>query len=119
MTIAITKSEKNGVNLVSVSGRIVFGEEANVLRREVRPLLSSSNSAVVVNLQDIDYVDSGGVGALVSLYTTARAIGAEIKFCNAKPKVAHVLTITKLFDILGIYPSEEQALSSIRRNARA
>lgn len=119
MSISFAKKEKEGVIVLAVSGRIVFGEEANALRREVKPLFSSSSSAVVLNLQGVEYVDSGGVGALVSLFTTARAMGCEVKFCNPQPKVAHVLTITKLLEILGVYATEELALSNIRRGASA
>ena len=119
MNISITVKETQGVMLVSVNGRIVFGEEANELRREVKPLVQTLGTAVVIDLSQVSYVDSGGIGALVGLYTTARAGGGEMKLAGANPKVRHVLEITKLVEVLGMFPTAEQAVTSLRRSATA
>lgn len=119
MNITISTKESQGVMLVSVNGRIVFGEEANELRREVKPLVQTLGAAVVIDLTQVSYVDSGGIGALVGLYTTARAGGGELKLAGANPKVRHVLEITKLVDVLGMFPTPDQAVSSMVRSATA
>ena len=119
MSINISIQESRGVSVVVVSGRIVFGEEANALRREVKPLVQTSGGAVVIDLTDVSYVDSGGIGALVGLYTTARAAGGQLKLAGANPKVLHVLQITKLADILGMFPTAAEAAASLQRSATA
>jgi anti-sigma B factor antagonist len=119
MSINISIQESRGVSVVVVSGRIVFGEEANALRREVKPLVQTAGAAVVIDLKDVSYVDSGGIGALVGLYTTARAAGGQLKLAGANPKVLHVLQITKLADILGMFPTSAEATASLQRSATA
>lgn len=119
MSLTLATKQVQGVTVVTASGRIVFGEEANALRREVKPLVQGGAAAVVIDLTDVAYVDSGGIGALVGLYTTARAGGGELKLAAANPKVKHVLEITKLADILGIFPTVEQAVATLKRSATA
>lgn len=119
MSISISTKDFQGVNVVTVSGRIVFGEEANALRREVKPMVQTPASAVVIDLSDVSYVDSGGIGALVGLYTTARASGGQFKLAGANPKVRHVLEITKLVEILGMFSTADQACATLQRGATA
>jgi anti-sigma B factor antagonist len=119
MSLTLTTKQVHNVSVVTASGRIVFGEEANALRQEVKPLVSGRSAAVVIDLSDVSYVDSGGIGALVGLYTTARAGGGELKLAAANPKVRHVLEITKLSNILGIFGSADEAVAALRRSATA
>lgn len=119
MSLSISKAEINNVTVVRLSGRIVFGEESNSLRQEVKPLVQIPGAAVVIDLKDVSYVDSGGIGALVGLYTTARASGGQMRLASANARVTHVLQLTKLADILGIFPTAEDAAAAIRRSATA
>lgn len=119
MSLSISKAEINNVSVVRLNGRIVFGEESNSLRHEVKPLVQSPGAAVVIDLKDVSYVDSGGIGALVGLYTTARANGGQMRLAGANDRVSHVLQITKLADILGMFPTAEEAAAAIRRSATA
>jgi anti-sigma B factor antagonist len=119
MSLTISTHEAQGVTVVEANGRIVFGEESNALRREVKPLVQAAGPIVVMDLSQVSYMDSGGIGALVGLYTTARAAGGQFTLAGANPKVLHVLEITKLKDVLGMYPTAEDAVSSLRRSATA
>ena len=119
MSLTITTKQVHNVTVVTAAGRIVFGEEANALRQEVKPMLSGGAAAVVIDLADVSYVDSGGIGALVGLYTTARAGGGELKLAAANPKVRHVLDITKLSNILGIFATADDAVAALKRSATA
>lgn len=119
MSLTLTTRDADGVKVIVASGRIVFGEESNSLRREIKPLVQSPDSAVVVDLTDVAYMDSGGIGALVGLYTTARATGCQFTLAGANSKVMHVLEITKLAGILGMYANAEEAASKLRRRATA
>lgn len=119
MSLTLSTRDTNGVKVIVASGRIVFGEESNSLRREIKPLVQSPDSAVVIDLTDVAYMDSGGIGALVGLYTTARAAGSQFTLAAANSKVMHVLEITKLTGILGMYPTADEAVSKLRRSATA
>ena len=104
--------------VVSVRGRIVFGQECNTLRDEVKGLLPQT-TAIVLNLSGVDYVDSGGVGTLVALFTSARNAGVEFKLACANPRVTHVLQITKLLPILGLHDDEAAAIEACKKHANA
>jgi anti-sigma B factor antagonist len=119
MSLSLSTTHTRGVTVVKASGRIVFGEEANALRNEIKPVVQSGAANVVIDLTDVVYVDSGGIGALVGLYTTARAGGGELKLAGANPKVRHVLDITKLSAILGIFASADEAVAALQRSATA
>ena len=107
------------VVVLDMRGRITFGDECNLLRKEVKVLLAEKPGAVVFNLSQVSYVDSGGVGTLVALYTSAHAAGCEIKLASPNDKVKHVLEITKLHTILGAFSSEERALEALQRRVSA
>ena len=115
----ISNKNAGGVTVVNVSGRIVYGEEANHLRREVRELFTSGSNKIVLNLAGVPYIDSGGIGALVGLYTSAHTMGAKLKLACANDKVTHVLEITRLIPILGMFPNEELAVAAIKNSGTA
>ena len=110
MTLSLSTRELEHATVVDLSGRIVFGEEANLLREKVKKILTEKHRPVVLNLQDVKYVDSAGVGCLVGLYTSAQSAGTELRLACPSPKVEHVLKITKLLPVLGAFPDETSAL---------
>jgi len=101
----------NGVMVVDCSGRLVFGEESASLRSTVKKLLTQSPK-LVLNLHDVSQVDSGGLGTLVSLYTTARSAGGTVKLARLSQRVGDLLQITKLVTIFEVYDDEEKAAKS-------
>ena len=119
MNLTISKRRVGDVIVLDIRGRITFGDETNLLRNEVKSELAARPVALLLNLSQVNYVDSGGIGTLVALYTSAHGSGCELKLASPNERVKHVLEITKLYPILGVYPSEEKALASLERRASA
>ncbi len=105
-----------GVLVVDCSGRIVFGEESASLRDTVKKLLVQSPK-VVLNLREVNSVDSGGLGTLVSLFTSARNAGGTVKLARVNQRVGDLLQLTKLVTIFEIFDDEEGAAKSFKRDA--
>jgi anti-sigma B factor antagonist len=116
MSLKIETRQDNGVTIVSCQGRIVFGEEATELRTELKRVLASSRQ-VVLNLAGVTYIDSGGLGILVGVYSSARAGGAEIKLTGLGQRLRDVLQITKLVTVFEAYDSEQEAIATFHRGA--
>lgn len=116
MDLKITNREVDGVTVVSCSGRIVFGDEATALRDTLKKLLDSTRQ-ILLNLSGVSYIDSGGLGTLVGVYSSARAAGADIKLTGLGQKLRDVLQVTKLVTVFEVYDSEPQAIAAFRRGA--
>jgi len=110
MTLSLSTREFEHATVVDLNGRIVFGDEANLLRDKVKKIIADQHRSVVLNLRNVSYIDSAGVGRLVGLYTSAHAAGCELRLACPSAKVEHVLKITKLLPILGAYTDETSAL---------
>jgi anti-sigma B factor antagonist len=108
----------DGVLILDCAGRIILGEESAYLRDVVRKLLAEKNH-LVLNLNGVNYIDSGGLGTLVALYTTSRNLGSAIKLANLTRHVGDLLQVTKLVTIFDVYESEQQAADSFRGIAAA
>ena len=113
MTLKMETRTVDGVAVVSCTGRIVFGEEANALRDTLKKLLTSSKQ-VVLNLGGVSYIDSGGLGTLVGVYSSARASGADIKLTGLGQRLRDVLAITKLATVFEVYDNEQQAIAAFK-----
>jgi len=109
---AYVMREVNGVVIVDLSGRITLGEASGKLRDTVRDLLSKGNKKILLNLGDVTYIDSSGLGELVSSYTTAANQGAKVKLLNVQKKVDDLLQITKLYTVFDSFTDESKAVSS-------
>lgn len=118
MALKITTKQVGDVTIVYCNGRIVFGEEAASLREKVKSLLPQSHN-IVLNLGGVSYIDSGGLGTLVGLYTSARGAGGDIKLANLTQRVNDQLQITKLVTIFESYESEEKAVNAFATRASA
>jgi anti-sigma B factor antagonist len=118
MPLKITTKQVDGVTVVHCNGRIVFGEEAAALREQVKNLLTTQKH-LVLNLGGVSYIDSGGLGTLVGLYTSARALGGDIKLANLTQRVGDQLQITKLVTVFEVFDSEEKAVTSYKTAATA
>jgi anti-sigma B factor antagonist len=105
-----------GVLVVDCSGRLVFGEESASLRDTVKKLLAQSPKVVMI-LREVNYIDSGGLGTLVSLYTTARNAGGAVKLASLSQRVGDLLQVTKLLTIFEVFNDEESAAKSFERDA--
>ncbi len=114
--LKIEKRLVDGVTIVSVHGRIMFGEEATALRDSLKQALSK-NPQMVLNLAGVTYIDSGGLGTLVGVYSSARSAGADIKLTGLGPRLRDVLQVTKLATVFEVYDSEQEALAALGRGA--
>jgi anti-sigma B factor antagonist len=106
----------DGILIVDCSGRIIFGEESASLRDTLRDLIPE-HKKIILNLSGTSYIDSGGLGTLVALYTSARNNGGSIKLANLTQRVGDLLQVTKLLTVFDVYDSEERALESFRSAA--
>jgi anti-sigma B factor antagonist len=111
MTLKIDTREVSGVTIASCHGRIVFGDESSHLRDRLKQILTSSRK-VVLDLSDVTYIDSGGLGTLVGVYSSARAAGADVKLTGLNQRVKDVLQITKLVTVFEVYDTEQQAITA-------
>ena len=116
MTLKIETRTADGITVVSCNGRIVFGEEATALRDTLKKLLGSTKR-ILLNLAGVTYIDSGGLGTLGGVYSSARSGGADIKLIGLGQRLRDVLQITKLATVFEVYDNEQQALAAFQRGA--
>jgi anti-sigma B factor antagonist len=112
VTMKATSRQVNGVMIVDLSGRITLGEGSVILRDTVRNLLGKGSKKILLNLGDVSYIDSSGIGELVSAYTTVRNQGGELKLLNLTKKVHDLLQITKLYTVFDVKDDETSAVKA-------
>jgi anti-sigma B factor antagonist len=110
--MTITTREVSHVTIVDINGRITLGDETGLLRDTVRQLIAAGKKKIVLNLANVDYIDSSGVGELVGSFTTVRNAGGELKLLNLTKKVHDVLNVTKLYTVFDIKDDEFTAIKS-------
>lgn len=115
MALKITERVVDGVAVEVLEGRIVLGEESNALREKVKALLASGQKKIVFNMDNVTYIDSSGLGALVAAHTSARAQGAFLKICNLGSKFQEILQVTKLVTVFEVLPTEAAAIASFSK----
>ena len=113
-TLFATCREVGPIAIVVLSGRISLGEGSALLRKTVRELLDSGHTRILLNLGDVNYIDSSGIGELVSGFTAVRNRSGELKLLNLTKKVNDLLQLTKLFTVFDVYSDEEAAIRSFR-----
>ncbi len=113
MELKITSSREDGVAVLAADGRLVFGPEAALLRDEAKAALAES-AKVVLDLRKVGYIDSGGLGTLVGLQTSAKSANAELKLANLSTRVIGLLQVTKLYTVFDVYESVETAVASFK-----
>ena len=102
----------DGVTIVDLSGRITLGEGSVVLRDTIKDLLSKGQKKILLNLGDVSYIDSSGIGELVSAFTSVRNQGGELKLLHLTKKVHDLLQITKLYTVFDVKDDEAQAIGA-------
>ena len=112
MSMKISTRQVDGVTIVDCSGRITLGEGSVTLRDTVRDLLAKGNKKIILNLADVNYIDSSGIGELVSAFTSVRNSGGELKLLNLTKKVKDLLQITKLYTVFDIKDDEASAIAA-------
>lgn len=114
MSMKISTRSVDGVSVLDCSGRITLGEGSITLRDTVRDLLSKGQKKILLNLGDVTYIDSSGIGELVSAFTTVRNQGGELKLLNLTKKVHDLLQITKLYTVFDVKDDEASAIKAFR-----
>jgi anti-sigma B factor antagonist len=112
MPLQLDTREVSHVTILDIRGRIVLGDEIHQLRDAVRNLVTDNKKKIILNLADVDYIDSSGVGELVSSFTAVRNAGGELKLLNLTPKVKDLLYVTKLYTVFDIRDDEFKAVKS-------
>jgi anti-sigma B factor antagonist len=105
----------DGINIVDMSGRITLGEGSVVLRDTIRDLVGKGQKNILLNLGDVTYIDSSGIGELVSAFTAVRREGGELKLLKLTKKVHDLLQITKLYTVFDIKDDEAAAIKSFSK----
>jgi anti-sigma B factor antagonist len=114
VALAIASREVDGVTVLELSGRITLGEGSVQLRDAIRDAIAKGQRNILVDLGEVSYIDSSGLGELVSAYTTARNQGAKLKLLKLTKKVHDLLQLTKLYTVFDIYDDEASAIASFK-----
>jgi anti-sigma B factor antagonist len=117
MQLKLTKRTVDGILVIGCSGRIVFGDETALLRDEVKQAVQNNVKRIVLNLGDVNYIDSGGLGTIVALHTTTHNAGGAVKLANLTKRVGDLMQVTKLLTVFEVYNSEYEALEAFRQAA--
>ena len=112
MALKLSDRQVDGVEVVSLEGRIVLGEESNALREKVKRFLAAGKKNIVLNMSNVTYIDSAGLGTLVASHHSAKTQGASLRLSNLGAKFQEVLQVTKLLTVFEVYDSEAAAIRS-------
>jgi len=117
VALKMTYREVNGVSVVALDGRIVLGEESNALREKVKSLIAEGKKKIVLNMDNVTFIDSAGLGTLVAAHHSVKTQGASLRLCHLGSKFQEVLQITKLLTVFDVYNSEAEAVASFSKGA--
>jgi anti-sigma B factor antagonist len=112
MSVKLTTHEKGDVTVVVVSGKLTMGEGTSALRNKIRELVASGSRKIVLNMADVSYMDSSGLGELIAAHTTVTTAGGEIKLLNLAKRVHDLLKLTKLYTVFEAFEDEASAVDS-------
>jgi anti-sigma B factor antagonist len=115
VALKMTSREVDGVTVIAMDGRIVLGEESNALREKVKSLVAEGKKKVVMNMNNVTFIDSAGLGTLVAAHHSAKGQGASLRLCHLGTKFQEVLQITKLMTIFEVYNTEAEAVASFSK----
>jgi anti-sigma B factor antagonist len=104
----------DGVSVLDLSGKIVLGEGDSQVRDRIKDLLADGQRHILLNLGDVNYIDSAGLGALISGYTTTKREGGQLKLVNLTKRIQDLLAITKLITVFETYDDEKEAINSYK-----
>jgi anti-sigma B factor antagonist len=109
-----TYRDAGAVTVVDIGGRITLGEGSALLRTTIKDLLAEGRSKIVLNLGDVNYIDSSGIGELVTGFTTVKKAGGDLKLLNLTKKVHDLLQLTKLFTVFEVFSDENVVVQSFK-----
>ena len=112
MAVSFQTKNSGDVCVLSPEGKIVIGDEVGALREKIKALLEGGNKNILINLANVSYIDSTGVGALVGSFTTIRNQGGQMKLSNLSQRVRDILLVTKLLTVFDVYENETEGAKS-------
>ena len=112
MSVKLITRQVGDVTVIDVAGRITLGEGSSVLRDALRDLVSKNQKKILLNLGEVSYIDSSGIGELVSGFTTVTNGGGALKLLNLNKRVKDLLQITKLYTVFDVHEDEAGAIRS-------
>ncbi|HEY4381699.1 MAG TPA: STAS domain-containing protein [Acidobacteriaceae bacterium] len=114
MSMKVATRQVDGVTILDLSGRITLGEGSVTLRDTVHDVIAKGSKHILLNLENISYIDSSGIGELVSAFTSVKNAGGDLKLLNLTKKVNDLLQITKLYTVFDIWDNEASAVSAYK-----
>jgi anti-sigma B factor antagonist len=115
MSLTVKTRKADNVVIVDMSGRLTIGEPTLLLRETIRVLINDGNRLFILNLGEVSYIDSSGLGELVSLFTTVRNRQGDVKLLNLTAKAKDLLQMTKLLTVFDTYDDESKALAALKK----
>ncbi len=112
MSLEIQQTEREGIVVVDMNGRLTVGAEVGTFRERMQKLFGSGQRSVILNLKGVDYIDSTGLGALVMSYTSLQKAGGKVKLLNLSRRGIELLIMTKLTTIFEVFDDEQNAINS-------
>lgn len=112
MALKMTNREVDGTSVLALDGRVVLGAEGDALREELQKLVAEGKKKIVLNMNNIEYIDSAGLGTLVAAHLNAKSKGAALKLCHLGSKLQEVLQITRLSTVFCVCNTEAVAVAS-------
>lgn len=112
MSVKLTTRQVGDVTVIDANGRITLGEGASVFRDTVRDLVAKGDKKLLLNLSDVSYIDSSGIGEMVSGFTTVTNHGGQLKLLGLSKRVKDLLQITKLYTVFEVFDDEASAVRS-------
>ena len=112
MSVKLNTRQVGNVSVIDVAGRITLGEGSAALRETLRDMVAKNQNKILLNLADVTYIDSSGIGELVSAYTTVANTGGQLKLLNLNKRVKDLLQITKLYTVFEVKDDEADAIRS-------
>jgi len=112
VSVKLSTRQVGNVTVIDVAGRITLGEGSSALRETLRDLVAKNQTKILLNLADVTYIDSSGIGELVSGYTTVTNTGGSLKLLNLNKRVKDLLQITKLYTVFEVHEDEAAAIRS-------
>ena len=112
MSIEIQQREREGITVLDLKGRLTVGDEVSRFRERLQKLIDSGHRNIVLNMEQVDYIDSTGLGALVMAYTSMQRAGGKIKLLNLTRRSIELLVMTKLTTIFEVFDDEQSAINS-------
>src|SRR5205809_607970 len=111
MSVKLSTREQSGVIILDLSGTLTLGEGTSALRNKVRELVAAGSHNMILNLADVTYMDSSGLGELIGAHTTITTAGGEMKLLNLAKRVHDLLKITKLYTVFEVFEDEAAAVA--------